>query len=127
MVRPGDPGRILADQIVADADHAAGGQRIEFAVGDRGIDDGDAAQPPAARRDGGEHERIVGAEKGRLHQHRLADAVGVERRRGRTAKGRVVVRRVAATGRQGEAADEDVGVGVDGRDGGCGHGHCVVT
>ncbi|GCC49381.1 hypothetical protein chiPu_0033414, partial [Chiloscyllium punctatum] len=73
---------------------------------------GDAAQPAVGRLQALHKIGIVGAEKARLHQHAIGDAVLVELLQIERER-RVVVGRVPAARRELQPAMKDVGVGID--------------
>ena len=114
-------GQRHAHEVEADAADTGGGHRLQRGVVHPGVDHGNAAQARRAGTQRVDQKTVVGAEKAGLHQHAMRDTVRIEQPEVLVQRG-VVVGRMPARGRQGQAAHEHVGVAVDGGDGGGGHG-----
>ena len=115
-------GQRQADQVQAHAHHAGIGQGLQLFIARALIHHGHAAQALRLGVQRLEQVAVVRAQKAGLHQHAMGQAVRVQVVQ-IGAQERILVGRIAARIRHGQATLEDMGVGIDaGRNGEPGHG-----
>ncbi len=106
-------GRVQAEKVQTDADHAGVGQGLQFGFAGVLRHDGHAAQAGGSGAQRLDQMAVVRAQETRLHQDAVGQAVRVQQPQVLGQRG-VVVGRVTARVGQGEALVKHVGVGVDG-------------